>query len=54
MARFFAKLTCVLFGGVCLLSAGCQEFVGEQARQSFTSFVTSVVTTAINEALNPE
>ena len=36
------------------LSAGCEgAFVASAARSSLTSFVTSVLTTGVNKALNP-
>lgn len=36
------------------LSAGCEaDFVGTAARSSITSFVTTVLTTGVTEALNP-
>jgi hypothetical protein len=35
--------------------AGCEGgFIADAARGSFASFITSVVTTAVNETVNPD
>lgn len=44
---------------VCLLSLGavlmigCEQLITSQARSSFTSFVTGILTSGVNEVLNP-
>jgi len=53
-SRLRQKLSYILLAGTWLMQTGCAaDFVGDQARQSLSSFITGVVTTAINEAINP-
>lgn len=33
--------------------SGCSELVADQARRSLSSFITGVINSAVNEAINP-
>jgi hypothetical protein len=51
--RLRQTLLLALLSASGLLTTGCRDYVRETAAASFASFVTTIVTTGINEALPP-
>ncbi len=48
------KIVAALIMIVAVLTMGCESgFITDEARSSLASFVTGVVTTAVNETINP-
>lgn len=52
-SAFCRRITALALAALTLGINGCSELVADQARRSLSSFLTGVINSAVNEAINP-
>lgn len=52
-SAFCRRIAALALAAMTLWINGCSELVADQARRSLSSFLTGVINSAVNEAINP-